>query len=119
MTNFELNKAIAEALGLCIEKKSVIDVGRVDVWVDDDCIRRIPDYCCNWNDLMPLVIKYKISLMAVFDEWWTRVGDFTTSNMRHRCKQDPKNPQRVLAECLLKVLQGEQNEDKKNKNPES
>lgn len=48
MTDFELNKAIAESLDLnpvCFYDKAVMN---------RKCERL--DYCNNWNDLMPLVI---------------------------------------------------------------
>lgn len=65
------------------------------------------DYLGDWGALMPLVIKNKISLMSVFDEWWPRVGNFTTPAMIHKGKQ---NPQRALAECLYLVLKEKNNE---------
>ena len=68
------------------------------------------DYCNNWNDLMPLFVKYELSL------WQDKgIGCFY-ANQCKRCDHgdylgdvfendiENENPQRALAECLLKVL---------------
>ncbi len=55
------------------------------------------DYCNSWDDLMPLVVEHNISFncYAQTNEWHAFVFPVGTNN---------ENPQRALAECLLKVL---------------
>ena len=60
----------------------------------------VPDYCNSWNDLMPLVVKYRISLFdAGLDTWQAYWNDFT--------KETQDNPQIALVDCLIRVLEGE------------
>jgi len=56
----------------------------------------------NWNDLMPLVVEHQIMYIVV---------DYGFVAFKHlleidgdNCEATNKNPQRALAECLLKVL---------------
>lgn len=107
LSDHELNRAIAEYLELPI----IID------WLDGVFIRNDDgshyefDPCNNWNDLMPLVIEHKISLdwdsfsWAAFQAAFHKDGEFLGSGYETTLI----NPQRALAECLLKVLPGEQN----------
>lgn len=96
MSECELTRAIADALGLDVRE-----------WmnglyiINEDGTHSDVDYCNNWNDLMPLVVEHEISLLSVGDEWLVTVGNFTTPRYRHPFS---KNPQRALAECLLEVL---------------
>ena len=66
------------------------------------------DYCNNWNDLMPLVIKYNLSrtfmqedethdVFAPANQGLTSDGNLLETNN--------KNPQKALVECLIKVLE--------------
>lgn len=57
------------------------------------------NYLNNWSDLMPLVVKYGLSLRFIHDSdlsmCWKAYKGIVIIN---------KSPQRALAECLLKVL---------------
>ncbi|MBL4664289.1 MAG: hypothetical protein JKY22_12230 [Flavobacteriaceae bacterium] len=101
MTDFELNinKGIAEYLGYevshCGEScNHYFMQDKKGSW------KALIDYCNNWNDLMPLVVEYEISL---------QFRDHSSLDTRAYHKtgvwKANENPQRALAECLLKVLQ--------------
>jgi hypothetical protein len=98
MTDDELDEAITKAYDHLLAMKLVKPLGG---WRGDN-------YCENWNDLMPLVIQYRINLCydMTNDRWiasktntdgidcfWE---DFNTSNT---------DPQRAYCECLLKALE--------------
>ncbi len=101
MDDYELNKAIAEALNIF---KSDDGFGRVRVWdsgmqLDGES----KDYCNNWNDLMPLVMESSL------DFEWSEAGltvtyfDFESMTFNEEFKP-VKKPQRAIAECLLLTL---------------
>jgi len=107
LTDFELRKAIAENLGFIVLKKQVNDISIVDVMVKgNDAFKSLFDFN-NWNDLMPLVVENKISLdwdsfnWAAFQNEFYKDGEFFDSGYQVILI----NPQRALAECLLKVLE--------------
>lgn len=103
LSDFELNKSIAEALGFHITQEHMANEGHVHVWNDNGFIRRIPDYCNNWNDLMPLVVKYKLCLSNLYDNTdWAAIKTDYKGYQRHVVIN--KNPKRALAECLYQVL---------------
>ena len=87
VSDFELNKAIAEALGFKIGNIAGTKVG-ID---DGSATGRYVDYCNNWNDLMPLVVRY-LPMLGI-------------SRREFIDLLQSENPQRALAECLLKVLE--------------
>jgi len=103
MTEFELNKAIAEALEIyyCPDNDNPESS---DVFVNDFDTPYPVNYCNNWNDLMPLVVKYSwlhdkpFSLVVLDNYKGCRVCEAYAGI---------KSLQRALAECLLKVLQTE------------
>jgi hypothetical protein len=66
----------------------------------------LPDYCNNWNDLMPLVIEHEIAFNPIDRPalFWV-----AGSNSYHPTKN--KIPQRALAECLFLVLQEKANNE--------
>lgn len=107
MTAFELRTAIAEALGFIVLKKKVSDITIADVMVKgNDPFIPLFDFN-NWNDLMPLVIEHKIQLKRSSLGLWI-------ANLKGNVGESwvmDKTPQRALAECLLKVLQGESNNE--------
>lgn len=119
LTDFELNKAVAEALGAKIPKASVIKSSpfldikdNVIISFSDDGSRYdelFPDYCNNWNDLMPLVVEYLTAFWRAVDD--PRAGDDAGKwTAAWGSVLSPKvdwndNPQRALALCLLKVLE--------------
>ena len=105
MNNFELNRAIAEALGLTIHHKQY-NQDSVVIWGDEfnsGWVDAYPiDYCGDWSVLMPLVVEHKKEMLKYqfygnnimpVSEWVALSSLFD------------ENPQRALAECLLKVLQ--------------
>jgi hypothetical protein len=63
------------------------------------------DYCNNWNDLMPLVVKYSDRIGFI-------LGLRDVNFYHFMC--DEENPQRKLAECLLLALQELRNKAKDN-----
>lgn len=114
MTNAELNLAIAKLVyPECEDFWQKYDEAKVRVNWEDDMgfihTGKIADYCNNWNDLMPLVVEHGISL--VFDEVyenWRAVFESDAPNFYW--VEAGQNPQRALAECLLKVLQEKDND---------
>ena len=104
LTDFELNKAIAE---LIFPDSDVCD--RDDMMPNDEnpnavqVIHKLAyygeyvDYCNDWNDLMPLVVEY-LPMLGIDRKEFI---DLLQS----------ENPQRGLAECLLNVLQEKQGDD--------
>lgn len=92
MSGYELNKAIAEALGWKVLGKSIFSESEIYVRKEIGPRFRV-DYCGNWNDLMPLVVEYKIMDIFLFTKTATSMQD---------------NLQRALAECLLTVLKNKQ-----------
>jgi hypothetical protein len=98
MTEFELNKAIARQLGYRVKS----------FYGSDTKIKcnnlLVVDYCNNWNDLMPLVEKYRL------DVEWSEAGalvsyfEIEVATFDENCKP-VKSLKRALAECLLKALQ--------------
>jgi hypothetical protein len=102
MTGYELNKAIAGALGFEVRVTQSIDY-KGDPYARHEVLtggfwRLTPDYCNNWNVLMPLVVEYEITLYKLMesDGWHAFVNSSKAIiNL---------NPQRALAECLLKAL---------------
>lgn len=77
LSDHDLDTLIAERLGIKPIKRSAI-------WAEGS----IPDYCNSWDDLIPLVIEYGLFESA------TIMATVSLSD----------NPQRALAETLLKVL---------------
>lgn len=62
------------------------------------------NYCAKWDHLMPLVVEHRISLkwndsLAAWDAVQRTHGSET------KLVTSTREPQRVLAECLLLVLQ--------------
>jgi len=108
MTDFELNKAIARAL--YPEAKIHLDKGEnCAVFIKNPNGSDLPwiqvkDYCNNWNDLMPLVVEYRLCLSNLYDPTdWAAIK--TDEKGYQKIVEINKNPQRALAECLYKVLQ--------------
>lgn len=110
MTDPELNKALALIIHP-IEKLQFFDSGRIRVVLgelidahDIDAFgnAKYLDYCNNWGDLMPYVDQYRLIIVPYKDDLWEAYpegGEFVIYNKKYL---------RAGAECLLKVLQGEQ-----------
>lgn len=104
MTNFELNKAIVEALypGSQVKK----DDESEGIYVAQKKFGYIfHDYCNDWNDLMPIVLRHHIQ-MYVHSENHFNICDGDVKGF-HEEAVHINNVQRALAECLLKVLTGD------------
>lgn len=59
-----------------------------------------PNYCNNWNDLMPWVEKYRLVIVPYKDDLWEAYpgsGEFATYNKKYLM---------AGAECLLRLLEG-------------
>ena len=110
MTNAELNLAIAKLVYPNHNKSGTINQikGTSTVVINygypsPDCV----NYTECWDSLMPLVVEHKIELVC--NEGWNKDG----SDMWEACHAPQgefaitsgNDPQRALAECLLKVLQ--------------
>jgi len=102
MNDLEINKAVAEKLGLFYRKQ----IGKTSrIWIhyrkdadEADC----RGYCSEWDDTGPIIEKYKISLMWCEDtETWSAVkaGDDTTID---DILYDP-NPLRAVMLCFLEM----------------
>ena len=99
MTGFELNKALAELTHPHLE------------WVmnrtcDDNTTVAANgwtlNYCNNWSDLMPFVVENNITMECYhgkFDHCY-----YTNDDHESLYWNEGDDPQRALAECLLKVL---------------
>ena len=105
MTDFELNKSLAKALGAYIEPPAGFAteiVGDTLMWYGE----RRELYCCfpnylEWEVLMPLVIEHKLRFTPHPNDSYE-----AAKYAKELCIEIVnKNPQRALAECLLKVLE--------------
>ena len=105
MTPQEINLAIAK---LVYPKCEVITGYGVTGQTSADIVRAshgsyigVPDYCNNWNDLMPLVIEHGVGLdyYCGSKEW----SGFSVNNTP--IMELNKSPQIALATCLLNELQ--------------
>ena len=102
MTNAELNLAIAK---LVYPDRNWFNDNGMIIHASRGVIIRF-DFN-NWNDLMPLVVEHQIELVC--NVGWNDDG----SDMWEGCHAPQgeialtsgNNPQRALAECLLKVLE--------------
>lgn len=113
MNDFELNKAIAEALGINLEPdseyKSHGEISSCVMWYEGKTYHSA-NYCNNWSDLMPLVVEYGIAFGQInsieSEVKYFQAGRWTIPFRKmkpYTCEST--NPQRALAECLLKVLE--------------
>ena len=115
MTDFELNKAIASKYLPCDyvfdEERQAVDLVGVATKLGGhgEPFEEQVKYgefnpVGNWNDLIPLVIEHKINLTC-----HSSVDIFTATAAIQKdgsfIEPSSINPQRALAECLLKVLE--------------
>ena len=105
MTNAELNLAIAK---LVYPDRNWFNDNGMIIHASRGVIIRF-DFN-NWNDLMPLVVEHEIQLETVAmyvgnDCGWTACW---TESVYKEITVTDDNPQRALAECLLKVLEAKQ-----------
>lgn len=113
MNDFELNKAIAEKLGFEYVGLSIFGDGKINVR-GKGIPRHMVDYCNNWSDLMPLVVEHDIDFLGGVAGH--SYDDGFVDNYPHKphyneptfkISSGAENPQRALAECLLKVLEAQ------------
>ena len=110
MTTAEKNLAIAKLV--YPEERITEKNGDYGVWISVDGShphtgevaqflhwQPIPDYCNNWNDLMPLVVENEIDLCCLGKMW---SADYYDADYAIRGKN--KIPQEALCECLWMVL---------------
>jgi len=113
MDNYRINEGIAKALNEFKEppkrfKRNAEFVGDKLCYYDD---RRVlhscfKDYIDSWDDLMPLVVEYKISLDWDSFNWTAFQSEFHEDGEHLGCGYETTliDPKRALAECLLRVL---------------
>ena len=104
MTDQELNKAIAEKLGFVIADPDQIKNNNAAVYRNTYGELRTFDYCNNWSDLMNEIDKLDpdihVNITYQGNEVELVVNGVSFNAVSAYLK-------RALAECLLKVLQGE------------
>jgi len=104
LSDENLTKGIAEF----VYPKNGWDIYRNNSKIDPDTYIRYEDsshyeqvdYCNNWNDLMPLIIEYRIELRE-----GTRTNGWKAFHRGIGVVISNDTPQRALAECVLLVLQ--------------
>ena len=96
MTNEELDLRIARLVGLGVYKDKIN--GNWYCMKGGTINNPIPKYSTNWNDLMPLVVEHRINF---YRDTKGRFCAYTKKDINAY----NNNPQRALAECLLKVLE--------------
>ena len=104
MTDAELNLAIAKLVYLDEEITTIGDSDAVEIYRFRGLSKFTFDYCNNWNDLMPRVVKH--------GHWFyvdSKISELEANCTVYRVEHNG-NPQRALAECLLKVLQEKSDE---------
>lgn len=99
MSEFEVNKALAQKLGFTVEQHSIVNVGLQWCIVDEDgSLCRIKKYCSNWNDIMPLAVEYGIN---VNPNAGSAYAVLQPKNKFRFCDDGIPNAQRAIACCLL------------------
>ena len=107
MNDFELNEAIAKVLGEFTAPPAMAEqeiIGDVLCYYEEN--RTIAachyDYIARWECLMPLVVEHEINFRYAREINAYEVYNHLSEQPFHHCVS--KDPQRALAECLLKVL---------------
>jgi hypothetical protein len=101
MSDFEVNKALAEKLGFTVETRSVFKINVPCVVTESGDIHKLSDYCSNWSDIMPLAVEHKISVDWYTDGRCMAFQDVGGVDYDYTSVQ----PQRARACCLILVLQ--------------
>ena len=120
VSDFEINKAVAEALGVPgmfpSDKPDIILVGKpilpmlsLDDYSETTCRIEAFDPCNNWSDIGPIIEDKKISLC-----YWASMGWRASNTMRVVADESigefevaDKNPRRAAAIVFLKMMEGE------------
>ena len=101
MNDAQINIALAELLGFNLAYHSMRDIGRMLVIEEiDGGLSRIPDYCNNWNDVMPLAIEHDVAYLKTYKAAYCGMDG---SWYKKHCADN--KPQRAIACCLILVLQ--------------
>ena len=117
MIDLELNKAIAEALGWELKpaffplvKENKTD--KVFLCIKEDGSVPFAFDFNNWHQLMPLVVEHDLCFINRREDGYHGMGRYMVQHItvleddNHLYTETfNDNPQRALAECLLKVLQ--------------
>jgi hypothetical protein len=111
MLDQQLNEAIAVLLGEYVEPPKYSDVELYgnkkgySSFCDGVLVDCHPDYVDDWDKLMPLGIKYKITLSP--DSEYNEPSNLwsAATNDADQIEVWNEDPQRALAECLLLALQ--------------
>lgn len=99
MTDFELNKAIAEALSVEWQSGPFKETCTLS-----DMQGNPLNYCNNWSLLMPLVVKHCKNIMRNPDQIEPDGEDLEWGKYEYFYEFFEVSPQHALALCLLKVL---------------
>ena len=73
MSDFDINRLVAERLGIPISKQQ--DDSRQSVWVTVDGFGVEVNYCNNASDAWSIIIDNKISMQKYDDGWYVTDGD--------------------------------------------
>jgi hypothetical protein len=104
MSDFEVNKALAELLGHKNCRKNPYSAEKVffDASESSECESTAANYCNTPDDIMPLAFEHKIRISPYMDIW---VADFVATDV----SVYHANPLRAIACCLILVLQEQSN----------
>ena len=98
MNTTEINTTLARLLDFNLQWHSMKDIGRILVVEESDGnLSRIPDYCNNPSDIIPLAFEYRVSI-----EWFSDGRCLVSTNTE---VYQSTNPLRAIACCLILVLQ--------------
>lgn len=124
LSDFNLNSGLASLIGeneeldfIVKDEWDVYQKGAISIARTDNPLQSypcFPDYCNNWNDLMPLVIEHGIDLYhwQISGSWKALAFTYLPDGEFNQEFQTlNKNPQRALAECLFLVLQEKTNNE--------
>lgn len=115
MTIPEINKAIAELLGLSVRKsqsREGVSINITNTFGYHDV--GFVDYCNNWEDLMPEVdFNYEMKSLDSGRFHCSVMRDFNIGDPDICTSKSVETKQLALAECFLKVLQEKAKENDK------
>lgn len=111
MSNFELNKKLADLLGIYWHSRP--SSNDLHEWVYSDnyaqCDTRtnpavdLADYCTDWNATMPLAVEHEITLDKIDGYGWGASQLYT--DISFSCYD---NPLRAIVICLIKAMENNQ-----------
>lgn len=115
MSDFEVNKALAQIVMLVLKKETwTLNNDKDTVWFFNETTEksRVVDYCNTPNDIMPLAFEHRISLIEN-DDGYTAYHKFSiyediNYRIEHGAYFGDANPLRAITCCLILVLQEKQ-----------